>query len=283
MEKIIEIKSLRFAYGAESENDKPKEVLRGIDLSIGKGEFVAVLGHNGSGKSTLAKHLNGILVPTEGKVYVDGIDTADEERLFELRQRAGMVFQNPDNQIVSSIVEEDVAFGLENLGVPYEEMRQRVDDALKAVNMYDYRMHSPSQLSGGQKQRVAIAGIIAMRPKVIILDEPTAMLDPKGRKEVMATIKRMNSEYGITIVLITHYMDEAAKCGRVVVMDKGQVVLDNKPEKVFSHVEELKKIGLDVPQVTELVWELRKEGYDISPEIITEQECEKAIAELFGK
>jgi energy-coupling factor transport system ATP-binding protein len=192
-----------------------------------------------------------------------------------------MVFQNPDNQIVSSIVEEDVAFALENLGVPYEEMRHRVDDALKAVNMYDYRLHSPSQLSGGQKQRVAIAGIIAMRPKCIILDEPTAMLDPQGRKEVMATIRRMNREYGITIVLITHYMDEAAQCDRIVVMDKGRVVLDNVPEKVFAQVELLKKIGLDVPQVTELAWELKKAGYDISPEIITEEECTAAIIKLF--
>lgn len=282
MEKIIEIKGLRFAYQAEGENEKAPEVLKGIDLEIGEGEFVAVLGHNGSGKSTLAKHLNGILVPTEGKVYVGGIDTADEEKLFELRQCAGMVFQNPDNQIVSSIVEEDVAFGLENLGVPYEEMRQRVDEALKAVNMYDYRMHSPSQLSGGQKQRVAIAGIIAMRPKVIILDEPTAMLDPKGRKEVLSTIKQMNRKFGITIVLITHYMDEAAQCGRVVVMDKGRVVLDNKPEKVFSQVELLKKIGLDVPQVTELMWELKKEGFDVSDEIITEQDCISEIQRLFG-
>ncbi len=283
MSKIIETESLRFAYASEDENTQAPEVLKGIDLKIEAGEFVAVLGHNGSGKSTFAKHLNGILLPSSGKVYVDGIDTADDDKLFELRQRAGMVFQNPDNQIVSSIVEEDVAFALENLGVPYEEMRERVDDALKAVNMYDYRMHSPSQLSGGQKQRVAIAGIIAMRPKVIILDEPTAMLDPKGRKEVMATIKRMNRDYGITIVLITHYMDEAARCGRVVVMDKGSVVLDDVPQKVFSHVEQLKKIGLDVPQVTELVWELRKEGYDISPEIITEEECERAVLELFGK
>ena len=275
-EYIIEIKELRFSYGSgEDENDKPQEVLRGIDLKIKSGEFVAVLGHNGSGKSTLAKHLNGILVPTSGKVLVDGIDTADESKLFELRQRAGMVFQNPDNQIVSSIVEEDVAFGLENLGVPYEEMRRRVDEALKAVNMFDYRMHSPSQLSGGQKQRVAIAGIIAMRPKCIILDEPTAMLDPQGRREVMATIKKMNREYGITIVLITHYMDEAAQCGRVVVMD-------NTPEKVFSQVEMLKKIGLDVPQVTELAWELKCEGFDISPEIITEEQCTEAILKLFS-
>ncbi len=281
MENIIEIENLHFSYASEDEKEAAPEVLKGIDLTIKSGEFVAVLGHNGSGKSTLAKHLNAILLPTSGKVTVDGIDTADEERIFELRQSAGMVFQNPDNQIVSSIVEEDVAFALENLGVPYEEMRRRVDEALKDVGMYEYRMHSPSQLSGGQKQRVAIAGIIAMRPKCIILDEPTAMLDPKGRKEVMATIKRMNREHGITIVLITHYMDEAAQCGRIVVMDKGRTVLDDVPEKVFSQVEKLKSIGLDVPQVTELVWELRKAGYDVPAEIITENDCVEAILKLF--
>ncbi len=280
MDNIIEIRNLRFRYDADGENPSD-EVLKGIDLDIKQGEFVAVLGHNGSGKSTLAKHLNAILVATDGKVIVDGIDTADETRLFELRQRAGMVFQNPDNQIVSSIVEEDVAFALENLGVPYDEMRKRVDDALKAVNMYEYRLHSPSQLSGGQKQRVAIAGIIAMRPKCIILDEPTAMLDPQGRKEVLSAVRRMNREYGITIVLITHYMDEAAQCDRVVVMDGGRIVLDNTPEKVFSQVELLKKIGLDVPQVTELCHELRKSGIDIPTEIISEEECINEILKLF--
>ncbi len=283
MEKMIEIKGLHFRYESENGDTKPKEdVLKGIDLNIGQGEFVAVLGHNGCGKSTLAKHINAILLPTEGTVTVDGIDTKDDSRLFDLRQRAGMVFQNPDNQIVSSIVEEDVAFALENLGVPYEEMRKRVDDALKAVDMYEYRMHSPSQLSGGQTQRVAIAGIIAMQPKCIILDEPTAMLDPHGRKEVMATIKRMNREQGVTIVLITHYMDEAAQAERVVVMDKGRVVLDNTPAKVFSQVEFLKGIGLDVPQVTELAWELRRAGCDIPEDIITEDECVEALAKLFG-
>ena len=280
---MIEIKGLHFRYESENGDTQPKEdVLKGIDLNIGRGEFVAVLGHNGCGKSTLAKHINAILLPTEGTVTVDGIDTKDDSRLFDLRQRAGMVFQNPDNQIVSSIVEEDVAFALENLGVPYEEMRKRVDDALKAVGMYEYRMHSPSQLSGGQKQRVAIAGIIAMQPKCIILDEPTAMLDPHGRKEVMATIKRMNREQGVTIVLITHYMDEAAQAERVVVMDKGRVVLDNTPPKVFSQVELLKGIGLDVPQVTELAWELRRAGCDIPEDIITEDECVEALAKLFG-
>lgn len=280
MSNIIEIKDLHFSYSSGEENSEPAEVLKGIDLTIKEGEFVAVLGHNGSGKSTLAKHLNAILLPTKGKVIVDGIDTSDENKLFDLRQRAGMVFQNPDNQIVSSIVEEDVAFALENLGVPYEEMRRRVDDALKAVNMYEYRLHSPAQLSGGQKQRVAIAGIIAMRPRCIILDEPTAMLDPSGRKEVMATIKRMNREQGITIVLITHYMDEAAQSDRVVVIDKGNLIMDGKPEKVFSQVDRMKAIGLDVPQVTELAWELKKAGCDISPEIISEEECIKALLDL---
>ncbi|MDE6781925.1 MAG: energy-coupling factor transporter ATPase [Ruminococcus sp.] len=276
MDNIIEIKNLHFRYEADGDT-LSEEVLKGIDFDIKQGEFVAVLGHNGSGKSTLAKHLNAILLPTEGTVTVDGINTADDSKLFELRQRAGMVFQNPDNQIVSSIVEEDVAFALENLGVPYEEMRQRVDDSLKAVNMYEYRLHSPSQLSGGQKQRVAIAGIIAMRPECIILDEPTAMLDPQGRKEVMAAVRRMNREYGITIVLITHYMDEAAQCDRVVVMDRGRIIIDNIPEKVFSQVELMRKIGLDVPQVTELCYELKKAGVDISPEIISEEECVKAL------
>ena len=280
MENIIEIEDLHFSYKGDSETPDV-EVLKGIDLTIKKGEFVAVLGHNGSGKSTLAKHINAILLPTKGKVLVDGIDTADEDKLFQLRQKAGMVFQNPDNQIVSSIVEEDVAFALENLGVPYEEMRRRVDESLKAVNMYDYRLHSPSQLSGGQKQRIAIAGVIAMQPECIILDEPTAMLDPQGRKEVMSTIMRMNREQGITIVLITHYMDEAAKCGRVVVMDKGRVVLDDTPRKVFSHVEQVKEIGLDVPQVTELAWGLRRAGYDVPDDIITEEECVEAIKKLF--
>jgi len=278
MAKDVIIKFDRVSYSYEEGGDY---AVNDVNLDIYKGEFTAVLGHNGSGKSTLAKHINAILLPTKGKVLVDGIDTADEDKLFQLRQKAGMVFQNPDNQIVSSIVEEDVAFALENLGVPYEEMRRRVDESLKAVNMYDYRLHSPSQLSGGQKQRIAIAGVIAMQPECIILDEPTAMLDPQGRKEVMSTIMRMNREQGITIVLITHYMDEAAKCGRVVVMDKGRVVLDDTPRKVFSHVEQVKEIGLDVPQVTELAWELRRAGYDVPDDIITEEECVEAIKKLF--
>lgn len=281
MSNIIEIKNLYFSYPSD-EGSEPADVLKGVDLTIKEGEFTAILGHNGSGKSTLAKHINGILVPTSGTVTVDGINTADEEKIYDLRCRAGMVFQNPDNQIVSSVVEEDVAFALENLGVPYEEMRRRVDEALKDVNMYDYRLHSPAQLSGGQKQRVAIAGIIAMKPKCIILDEPTAMLDPQGRREVMAVIKRMNRDHGITIVLITHYMDEAAQCGRVVVMDNGRVILDDTPRAVFSQVDKVKAIGLDVPQVTELAWELKKAGFDMPEDIITEEECVSGIMNLFN-
>lgn len=281
MENIIEVENLFFSYKSDDDEKQPLEVLKNINLNIKSGEFVAVLGHNGSGKSTLAKHLNAILLPVSGKVTVNGIDTADEERIFELRQSAGMVFQNPDNQIVSSIVEEDVAFALENLGVPYDEMRSRVDEALKDVGMYEYRMHSPSQLSGGQKQRVAIAGIIAMRPKCIILDEPTAMLDPQGRKEVMATIKRMNKDYGITIILITHYMDEAAQCDRIVVMDKGRIVMEDVPKKVLSQVDHLKAIGLDVPQVTELMWKLNKANCNVPTDIISESDCVMVIQGLF--
>ena len=284
MENIIEIENLHFAYNPEAEDGKPvKEALCGVNLKIKKGEFVAVLGHNGSGKSTLAKHLNGILTAASGKVTVAGIDASDENKLFELRQHAGMVFQNPDNQIVSSIVEEDVAFALENLGVEPSEIRERVDEALKDVKMYDYRTHSPSQLSGGQKQRVAIAGIIAMRPDCIILDEPTAMLDPQGRKEVMKTIRRLNRQHGTTIILITHYMDEAAKSDRIVVMDKGKVVYDDVPSEVFSHVDEMKKIGLDVPQTTELVHFLRQSGIEIDSHIISEEDCVNALAKLFSK
>ena len=238
---------------------------------------MAVLGHNGSGKSTAAKHMNAILLPVSGKVYVDGIDTAAEERLIDIRRRAGMVFQNPDNQIVASIVEEDVAFALENLGVAPAEMRERVDDALESVGMYDYRHHSPHQLSGGQKQRVAIAGIIAMRPECIILDEPTAMLDPKGRREVIKTIRRLNRDYGITIVLITHYMDEAAKADRIVVMDNGKILLDDIPKNVFCNVEMMKRIGLDVPQVTELMFMLGKDAH-----IIDEDECAEALLGELG-
>lgn len=270
-------KDLVFSY-----DDESRDVLRDVSLSFKRGEFTAVLGHNGCGKSTFAKHLNAILLPCGGSVYVDGIDTKDEERLYDIRQRVGMVFQNPDNQIVATIVEEDVAFALENLGVPPKEIVERVDEALKSVGMYEYRMHSPHQLSGGQKQRVAIAGIIAMRPECIVLDEPTAMLDPIGRREVLKTVKRLNREYGITIILITHYMEEAAMCGRVIVMDKGKVLLDDVPKEVFSRVELLKSVGLDVPQVTELVYELNKYGLGLDPHIITEEECTEALIKLLS-
>ena len=255
-------------------------MLRGVSLTIREGEFVAVLGHNGSGKSTFAKHLNAILVPNEGTVTVCGIDTREEDRLYEIRQQVGMVFQNPDNQIVATIVEEDVAFGPENMGVEPSEIRRRVDEALADVGMTEYKSHAPHQLSGGQKQRIAIAGIIAMRPRCILLDEPTAMLDPKGRREVMSTLKRLNREHGITAVLITHYMEEAAEADRVVVMNDGQVLLDDNPRAVFSHVKELKRVGLDVPQATELCYELRKAGYDLPEGILYEDECAQAIAQL---
>ncbi len=264
---IIKVENLCFDYVNTDENDKVIEkttVLKNINLTIPEGQFVAVLGHNGCGKSTLAKHFNAILTPTSGKVVVNGIDTSDEERLYDIRQSVGMVFQNPDNQLVATIVEEDVAFAPENLGVPPKEIRERVDNALKQVDMYEFREHAPHQLSGGQKQRVAIAGIIAMQPRCIVMDEPTAMLDPKGRREVMKTIKRLNREQGITVILITHYMDEAAQADRVVVMDDGSVLMDDVPRKIFARADELRAVGLDVPQVTELCGFLLKEGVDFS-------------------
>ena len=257
MENFAESVNLDFKYDGEDEF-----VLKDINISFKQGEMTAVLGHNGCGKSTFAKHLNAILLPSGGTV--------------------GMVFQNPDNQIVATIVEEDVAFALENLGVEPNEIRRRVDEALKAVGMYEYRMHAPHQLSGGQKQRVAIAGIIAMRPRCIVLDEPTAMLDPKGRSEVMKTVKELNSKYGITIILITHYMEEAAQCERIIVMDKGKVLMDDSPKQVFSRVEELKAVGLDVPQVTELIYELNKYGLKLDTHIINENECCDALLTLLS-
>lgn len=281
MNENIIVSGLSFEYRGEEEQ-KGVLVLKDINLSIQKGEFVAVLGHNGSGKSTLAKHFNAILLPSAGKVLVDGFDTADEDKLFEIRQHVGMVFQNPDNQIVATIVEEDVAFALENLGVEPLEIRRRVDEALKQVDMYEYREHAPHQLSGGQKQRIAIAGILAMRPDCIVLDEPTAMLDPKGRREVLKTIRALNREYGTTVVLITHYMDEAVQSDRVVVMDNGRVIEDGTPKEVFSKVELLKDVGLDVPQVTELIYELRQEGLDLPADILTEEECIAVLKELLA-
>lgn len=284
MEKIIEAKDVYFSYQSEDEEvTEPINVLNGVSLEIYKGEFVAILGHNGSGKSTIAKHFNGILVPQSGTVTINGMDTKDEEKLFDIRQTVGMVFQNPDNQIVATIVEEDVAFALENLGVPPAEIRERVDEALKTVKMYEYKDHAPHRLSGGQKQRVAIAGVIAMRPECIVLDEPTAMLDPNGRQEVLKTIKKLNKKFGITIVLITHYMEEAAQADRIIVMDNGNVVLEDNPKKVFSQVEKLKSIGLDVPQVTELCYQLQQNGLDIGTEIIDEDECVDALISLLSK
>lgn len=282
METQAQAKQLWFHYTDENGERTSPDILKDISLSIDKGDFVALLGHNGSGKSTFAKHMNAILLPSAGTMTVDGIDTKDESQRFTLRSHVGMVFQNPDNQIVATIVEEDVAFGPENLGIPPKEIRKRVDDALKAVEMYEYREHAPSQLSGGQKQRVAIAGIIAMRPDCIVLDEPTAMLDPSGRREVMNTIHMLNREYGITIVLITHYMEEAAQANRVVVMDDGKVVLDNTPKEVFSHVETLKKIGLDVPQVTELAYRLQQAGCPVDVHMISEEECVASLTKLLS-
>ena len=266
---LIEFHNVSFAYGTE-EGGETVDVLENLNLNIEKGSFVAVLGYNGSGKSTIAKLTNGILFPQSGKVLVDGMETKPDDSIYDIRKKVGMVFQNPDNQIVASIVEEDVAFGVENLGIPPEECRRRVDDALKTVGMYELREKAPHKLSGGQKQRVAVAGIIAMRPQCIVLDEPTAMLDPSGRAEVMDTVKRLNREEGITIVLITHYMDEAVQADRVIVMDSGEIKMDDTPKNVFARVEEIKALGLDVPQATELIYE---SGLTPPETILNTQEC----------
>ena len=275
---IIETNGLRFSY-TTAEGVAPT-VLDGVDVAIEEGSFVAILGHNGSGKSTLAKHMNAILLPSGGTVYVDGMDTADEDKLLDIRRTVGMVFQNPDNQIVANVVEEDVAFAPENLGVPPEEIRRRVDDALKAVGMYEFREHAPHLLSGGQKQRIAIAGVIAMQPRCIVLDEPTAMLDPIGRADVLRTIKELNRTRGVTVVLITHHMDEAAQADRLVVMAKGKVVADGIPKEVFSDVEGLKAVGLTVPHTTQLLWELRQEGCDVPLDALSDEECAQALYTL---
>lgn len=274
---IIKFDNVSFAYEASEEETAATQVVDGFSLSVPEGQFLAILGHNGCGKSTVAKLINGILVPSDGKVIVNGLDTSDDEKVTDVRRTVGMVFQNPDNQIVATIVEDDVAFGPENLGVPPREIRKRVDDALKAVGMYEFRDREPHRLSGGQKQRVAIAGIIAMNTKCIVMDEPTAMLDPHGRQEVMDTIQILNKERGITVILITHYMDEAVKADRVVVMDKGEIVLDGVPRDVFKNVEKLKSLGLDVPQATELAYRLRKAGLNIPDNILDEKECAEAI------
>lgn len=279
MNTMIECRNLVFKYTA-SENQEKKIAINDVNLQITEGEFIAILGHNGSGKSTMAKHMNALLIPTDGKMLVNKMDTSDMNNLWNIRETAGMVFQNPDNQLVATIVEEDVAFGPENLGVPPEEIRKRVDEALERVGMSEYKKHAPHLLSGGQKQRIAIAGILAMQPKCIIFDEPTAMLDPSGRKEVLDTIIDLNRNYGITVILITHYMDEAAKADRIVVMDKGKLILDGKPRDVFSNVEKMKNIGLDVPQVTELSYELQKVGINIDTRILDVNEMVNAICQL---
>ena len=279
MNTMIECRNLIFKYTA-GENQEEKIAINDVNLQIKEGEFIAILGHNGSGKSTMAKHMNALLIPNEGKMLVNKMDTSDMNNLWNIRETAGMVFQNPDNQLVATIVEEDVAFGPENLGVPPEEIRKRVDEALERVGMSEYKRHAPHLLSGGQKQRIAIAGILAMKPKCIIFDEPTAMLDPSGRKEVLDTIIDLNKNYGITVILITHYMDEAAKADRIVVMDKGKLILDGKPRDVFSNVEKMKSIGLDVPQVTELSYELQKAGINIDTRILDVNEIVNAICQL---
>ena len=291
---MVTINNLSYAYtqnsqdsndevsvtNTDSDFNKNEYVVNDVSFNVKQGEFIALLGHNGSGKSTIAKLINALLLPTDGSVIVNNIDTKNEDKLWDIRSTAGMVFQNPDNQLVATIVEEDVAFGPENLGIPSDEIRKRVDDSLKKVGMYEYKRYAPHLLSGGQKQRIAIAGVLAMNPKCIIFDEPTAMLDPSGRKEVMDTINDLNKNYGITIILITHYMDEAAEADRILVIDDGNIVMDGTPRKVFSQVELVKKLGLDVPQVTELAYELKKSGVNITNEILNVNEMVNAICQL---
>lgn len=275
---IIKFDNVSFAY--ELEDEGVVNAVNDFSLEVPEGQFLAVLGHNGCGKSTVAKLINGILVPNKGKVTVEELDTSDEEKTVDIRKTVGMVFQNPDNQIVATIVEDDVAFGPENLGVEPSEIRKAVDSALKAVGMYEFRKREPHRLSGGQKQRVAIAGVIAMNTKCIVMDEPTAMLDPQGRKEVMDTVMKLNKEFGITVILITHYMDEAVKADRVVVMDGGRIAIDGTPKEVFKNVEKMKGLGLDVPQATELAYRLRKKGFKLPDNILDENECAEAILKI---
>lgn len=280
---IIKAKDLVHEYIRRDEEGNVESIQTALDkvsLDVKKGDFIAVLGHNGSGKSTLAKHINAILEPTEGSLWVDGFDTTDEKNIWDIRQRAGMVFQNPDNQIIASVVEEDVGFGPENIGVPTDEIWQRVEESLKAVGMLKYREHSPNKLSGGQKQRVAIAGVMAMQPECIVLDEPTAMLDPVGRKEVLEAVHALNREKGVTIILITHYMEEVVEADHVYVMDAGKVVMQGTPRSIFSQVERLKEYRLDVPQITLLAYELKKAGLDILDGILTREELTEALEKL---
>ena len=281
--KMIEAKKLIFEYIRRDEEGNVESIDKALDeisLDIEKGDFVAILGHNGSGKSTLAKQINAILMPTEGTLYVNGMDTKEEDKLWDIRQSAGMVFQNPDNQIIATVVEEDVGFGPENLGVPTEEIWKRVEKSLRAVGMYEYRDHSPNKLSGGQKQRVAIAGIMAMKPQCIVLDEPTAMLDPDGRKEVIRTIRELNKEEKVTVLLITHYMEEVIHADKVIVMDDGKVVMQGTPREIFSRVEELKRYRMDVPQITELAYELKQKGMPLPDGILTIEEFTEAMKRL---
>lgn len=283
---IIKAAKLVYEYIRRDEEENIEEVNRaidGMDVDITKGDFVAVLGHNGSGKSTFAKHINGLLLPTGGTVWVGDMDTKDEDHIWDVRKTAGMVFQNPDNQIIGNIVEEDVGFGPENIGVPTEEIWRRVEESLKAVGMTAYRLQSPNKLSGGQKQRVAIAGVMAMKPECIILDEPTAMLDPNGRKEVIKTVHELNRAEGITVLLITHYMEEAIDADRIIVMDGGTIVMDGKPVDIFSRVKELKSYGLDVPQVTELAYELKEAGMPLSDGILTREQLVRELSPLLQR
>lgn len=280
---IIKIKDLIYEYARHDDEGNVESVVRAVDnvnLDVKKGEFIAVLGHNGSGKSTMAKHINAILTPTEGTVWIAGKDTSKTENIWDIRQSSGMVFQNPDNQIIGTVVEEDVGFGPENIGVPTEDIWKRVDDALRAVGMTAYRHHSPNKLSGGQKQRVAIAGVVAMKPQCIVLDEPTAMLDPMGRKEVIATVRELNEKEHVTVILITHYMEEVIGADKVFVMDSGKVVMQGYPREIFSQVEKLKKYRLDVPQVTELAYELKQEGIPLTDGILTIEELVDELCRL---
>ena len=278
--KIVKAENLEYEYVKLDEDGKvesTQKAVDGVSLDVEAGDFIAILGHNGSGKSTLAKHINAILVPSEGTLYVDGKDTKDPDKLWEIRQTAGMVFQNPDNQIIGTIVDEDVAFGPENMGVPKEEIWRRVEKSLKSVGMWEYRSHSPNKLSGGQKQRVAIAGVVAMQSKCIVLDEPTAMLDPNGRKEVIHTVRELNRQEKVTVILITHYMEEVIHADKVIVMDKGKVVMQGTPGEIFSQVEKLKSLRLDVPQVTLLAYELKKAGLDLPDGILSMEELTEAL------